>query len=245
MTFCIWCSVIIATKPMHRLHVHPIVHNYMALTTIPPTYIRVCVVVWECGKGQTTDTQTAMTNIHFASATPHSKCKKYTKELKRNKSRVCRDHPRCRSIMWICMRGHTPDTVAYSNYDYYIRWMAFFSHIYSNFHQNCSGVLEPPVGGIKISPFPLLWPLAFRIACITVQAVIHQYESSLTEVNGKESLSQLLPSWPSFPKLIHVRHIFDWRSKFFHLPDAFPLPNKQHQRKNEGKEHKEETAGDT
>jgi len=36
--------------------------------TIPPTYIRVRAVVWECGEGQT-DTQTAVTNIHFASAT--------------------------------------------------------------------------------------------------------------------------------------------------------------------------------
>ena len=45
--------------------------------TILPTYIRVRVVVWECGEGQTdrvTDTQTAVTNIHFASDTPHAKC---------------------------------------------------------------------------------------------------------------------------------------------------------------------------
>ena len=45
--------------------------------TIPPTYIRVRAVVWECGEGQTdrhTDTQTAVTIIHFASATPHAKC---------------------------------------------------------------------------------------------------------------------------------------------------------------------------
>jgi len=35
-------------------------------------------VVWECGEGQTDtqeDTQTAVTNIHFASAAPHAKCK--------------------------------------------------------------------------------------------------------------------------------------------------------------------------
>jgi len=43
---------------------------------IPPSYIRVRAVAWECGDGQTdrqTDTQTAVANIHFASATPHAK----------------------------------------------------------------------------------------------------------------------------------------------------------------------------
>jgi len=40
--------------------------------TIPPSYIEVCAVVWECGKGQT-DTQTAVANIHFASAMPPAK----------------------------------------------------------------------------------------------------------------------------------------------------------------------------
>ena len=43
---------------------------------IPPSYIRVHAVVWECGKGQTvrhTDTNTTVTNIHFASVTPHAK----------------------------------------------------------------------------------------------------------------------------------------------------------------------------
>jgi len=44
-----------------------------------------------------------------------------------DKSRVRRDHPRCRSAMWICMYGHTPDVV-----------------IYSKFHiESCSPVLEP------------------------------------------------------------------------------------------------------
>jgi len=33
--------------------------------------MRVRAVVWECGEGQT---QMAVTNIHFASATPHAKC---------------------------------------------------------------------------------------------------------------------------------------------------------------------------
>jgi len=36
-----------------------------------PSYIRVHAVVWECGEGQT-----AVTNIHFALATPHAKCNK-------------------------------------------------------------------------------------------------------------------------------------------------------------------------
>jgi len=41
--------------------------------TIPQVTFRVHAVVWECGDRQT-DTQTAETTIHFASATPHSKC---------------------------------------------------------------------------------------------------------------------------------------------------------------------------
>jgi len=40
-----------------------------------PSYIRFHAVVWECGEGQT-DTQMAVTNIHFASAMPHAKCNK-------------------------------------------------------------------------------------------------------------------------------------------------------------------------
>jgi len=27
LTFCVQCYVVIATKPMHRLQIHPIVHN--------------------------------------------------------------------------------------------------------------------------------------------------------------------------------------------------------------------------
>ena len=43
--------------------------------TIPPSYIQVCAIVWECGEGQT-DTRTCMTNyyIHFAFSMTHSKC---------------------------------------------------------------------------------------------------------------------------------------------------------------------------
>ena len=31
-------------------------------------------------------------------------------------SRVCPDHPRCRSATWICMCGHTRDPIIYSNF---------------------------------------------------------------------------------------------------------------------------------
>jgi len=43
-----------------------------------PNYIQVRAVVWECGEVHTDrhiGTQTRVTNIHFASATPHAKCK--------------------------------------------------------------------------------------------------------------------------------------------------------------------------
>jgi len=61
-------------KPLHRLQIHLIVNNQRAPPTIPPTYVWVCAVVWECGEGQT-DTQTAVASIHFALAMPHVKCK--------------------------------------------------------------------------------------------------------------------------------------------------------------------------
>ena len=43
---------------------------------IAHSYIRIHAVVWKCGEGQT-DTQTAVTNINFASAMPHVKGNKY------------------------------------------------------------------------------------------------------------------------------------------------------------------------
>jgi len=43
--------VVIATKSMHLLQIHPIVHK--APATVPPSYIWVRAVVWECGEGQT------------------------------------------------------------------------------------------------------------------------------------------------------------------------------------------------
>jgi len=62
-------SVAIATQPVHRLQIHPTVHNSGAFPTTPPSYILVRAIVWACGCGQThrqTDTQTRVTTIHFA-----------------------------------------------------------------------------------------------------------------------------------------------------------------------------------
>jgi len=60
-----------ATKTVHQLQVCSIVHNYGTPAIILQSYIRVCAVLWECGKGQTNrkNKQMAMTNIHFTSAT--------------------------------------------------------------------------------------------------------------------------------------------------------------------------------
>jgi len=46
-------NVAIATHPVHRLQIRPIVHNYGASPTTPPSYIRVRAIVWACGRGQT------------------------------------------------------------------------------------------------------------------------------------------------------------------------------------------------
>jgi len=54
-------------------------HNSRVPLTIPPSYIRVRAVVWKCGEGQSDrhiNTQTAVANIYFASATPHAKFNK-------------------------------------------------------------------------------------------------------------------------------------------------------------------------
>jgi len=53
----------------------------MAARTIPPIYIRIGAVVWECGEGQTdrqTDTQTAVTAIYFTSPMFHAKGNNYS-----------------------------------------------------------------------------------------------------------------------------------------------------------------------
>jgi len=65
-------AIVIATKPMHRLQICPVLHNNRAPPNIPSIDIWVCAVVWECGERQT-DTLTAVTNVHFASVTPQTK----------------------------------------------------------------------------------------------------------------------------------------------------------------------------
>ena len=65
--------IVIAIKPMHRLQICLIVHNYRVPPTIPPSYIWVRAVVCICSEGQT-DTQTRMTNIRFVSSMTHAKC---------------------------------------------------------------------------------------------------------------------------------------------------------------------------
>ena len=78
-------TIVIAMKPVHRLKIRPTVHNYR----VPPTTPQVtCGSVQWCGNAardrqtdrQThthththTERETAVTNIHFASATPHAK----------------------------------------------------------------------------------------------------------------------------------------------------------------------------
>jgi len=71
LTFHIRRYVVIATQPVHQLQIHSVVHNWRTLPKLHPVH----AVVWECSKEHTdTRIQTAVTNIHFASATPHVKC---------------------------------------------------------------------------------------------------------------------------------------------------------------------------
>jgi len=60
-------------KEMEEDRDSPIVHNLGIPPIIPPSYIRDGAVVWAYGRGQL-DTQTRVTNIHFASSTTHAKC---------------------------------------------------------------------------------------------------------------------------------------------------------------------------
>ena len=53
LTFRARRYVVTSTNPVHRLQIRPIVHNYRAPPTTPPSYIQVRAVVWECGEGQT------------------------------------------------------------------------------------------------------------------------------------------------------------------------------------------------
>ena len=45
--------VAIATQPVCRLQIRPIVHNYGPSPTTPPSYIRVSAIVYACGRGRT------------------------------------------------------------------------------------------------------------------------------------------------------------------------------------------------
>ena len=60
----VYMYAVIAMKPMHRLQIHPIVHNQRARPTIPLSYIRVCSVVQECSTGET-DTHRQLQPIYF------------------------------------------------------------------------------------------------------------------------------------------------------------------------------------
>ena len=70
----------------------------------------------------------------------NEKGKRLTKKPKRNRSPIRRDHPRCRSAIWICMCRHTRDVV-----------------IHSRFHQNPFRGFAERGGGVKICPFRLHW----------------------------------------------------------------------------------------
>jgi len=58
--------VVIATKPVHRLHIRPTVHRGTPFIPGPCSSVGY-------SEGQT-DTKTRVTTIHFASSTTHAKC---------------------------------------------------------------------------------------------------------------------------------------------------------------------------
>ena len=62
-----------SNETVHRLQIRPIVHDYSRCIPYHPHnwHPGTCSSV---GMRRRTDTQTAVTNIHFASATPHAKC---------------------------------------------------------------------------------------------------------------------------------------------------------------------------
>jgi len=72
LTFRVRHYVVIAMKPMHRLQMCRIVHNYRA--SLPfPSYIQVHAVVWECGEGQT-DTHSSQRDQYTFRSTTHAIC---------------------------------------------------------------------------------------------------------------------------------------------------------------------------
>ena len=44
--------IAVATQPVDRLQIRPIVHNQGASPTTPPSYTGVRTIVWACGRGQ-------------------------------------------------------------------------------------------------------------------------------------------------------------------------------------------------
>jgi len=90
LTFRVRRCVVIATKPVHRLQIRPIVHNHRrhpiitynySLTITPNLHPGPCSSVgMRRGTDRRTDrqtdtqTQTAVTTVHFASAAPHAQC---------------------------------------------------------------------------------------------------------------------------------------------------------------------------
>jgi len=85
-------SVAIATQPVRRLQIRPIVHNQGASPTTTPSYIRARATVQACGRGQThihIYTQTRVTTIHFASCTTHAKCNNEQLDDTRYNAHLC------------------------------------------------------------------------------------------------------------------------------------------------------------
>jgi len=79
------------------------------------------------------------------------------------------------------------------------------NNYYENFTKIRSGVLEPQ--GVKICPFPLLWPLAFTTACTTVQ-VLRFPRNREAQTNKKMDFVAL--TWmPSPPRRPAVTSTFD------------------------------------
>jgi len=76
LEYCICTCMLSAMKPMNRLQIRSIVHNKGAHVPLYSPYIHtgLCSSVgMRHSRDRQTDTQTAVTNIHFASAMPHAK----------------------------------------------------------------------------------------------------------------------------------------------------------------------------
>jgi len=110
-TFRVRRYVVIATKPVHRLHIDP--PNSAQLEGI--LYHSTKLHPGPCssmGKRRGTDTQTAVTTIHYASSTTHAKCNKLLHFA------WVEDHEKCIVVTRVCVsvclsvRGRMP-TVLY------------------------------------------------------------------------------------------------------------------------------------